>query len=61
MAEPLDCGSLQLTVTDPVPGVTAKPVGASGALAGTMAEVGIETTEDSAMLFAVELVTALNV
>ena len=61
MAEPLDCGSLQDTVTEPVPGVTAKPVGASGAFAGTTAVVGIETTEDTEELLAVELVTALNV
>jgi hypothetical protein len=61
ITEPFDAGSVQLTVTFPVPAVTARPEGASGAFAGTIADVGIEATDETAALLAVEFVTALNV
>jgi hypothetical protein len=45
----------------PVPEVTTRSVGAAGADAGMMAEVGIDKTEVTADPLAVELVIALNV
>ena len=59
--EPFDAGSCQLTVIFPVPAVTSSPVGASGAFAGIIAAVGIDTADETAALLAVEFVTALNV
>ena len=61
IVEPFDAGSSQLTVIFPVPAVTRIADGASGALAGIIAAVGIDTAEETAALLAVELVTALNV
>ena len=57
----MSAGSVQPTVTFPVPAVVVIPVGASGAFAGVIAVVAIEATEDSDVEFAVEFVTALNV
>ena len=50
-----------MTVTLPVPEVTSRLVGASGAEAGMMDEVGIDTAEVTADPLAVEFVIALNV
>jgi hypothetical protein len=44
-----------------VPAVTWTPVGASGAFAGVIPDVAIEGADETAVLLAVELVTALNV
>ena len=44
-----------------MPEVTSRSVGASGADAGMIVEVGIESAEVTDELFAVEFVTALNV
>ena len=57
----MSVGSVQPTVTFPVPAVVVIPVGASGAFAGVIAVVAIEASEDSDVEFAVEFVTALNV
>jgi hypothetical protein len=61
IAEPFADGSVQVTVTLPVPEVTSRSVGASGADAGMMAEVGIDRAEVAGDPLAVELVIALNV
>ena len=45
----------------PVPEVTSRLVGASGAEAGMMAEVGVDTAEVTDDPLAVEFVIALNV
>jgi hypothetical protein len=61
IAAPFDAGSSQDTEILPVPATTETPDGASGALAGVISVVAIEGTDDTALLFAVELVIALNV
>jgi hypothetical protein len=61
MAEPFEAGSVQETEIFPVPAVTCTPEGASGAFAGVIAVVGIEGADETAVLLAVELVTALKV
>jgi hypothetical protein len=59
--DPFDAGSVHETEIFPVPAVTSTPVGASGALAGTIAVVAVEGADETAALLAVELVIALNV
>lgn len=61
IGDPLSAGLVQPTVTFPVPAVVVIPVGASGALAGVIAEVGIDTADETDEPLAVELVIALNV
>jgi len=61
MAEPFEAGSVQATEIFPVPAVTCTPDGASGVFAGVIAVVAIEGADETAVLFAVELVTALKV
>jgi hypothetical protein len=61
IAAPFEAGSSQDTEILPVPAVTSTADGASGAFAGVIADVGIEATDVTAVLLAVELVNALNV
>jgi hypothetical protein len=58
---PFEAGSSQETEILPVPAVTSTADGASGAFAGVIVDVGIEATDETAVLLAVELVNALNV
>jgi len=61
IGEPFDDGAVQLTVTFPVPAVTCTPEGASGAFAGVIAVVAIDSADVADAPLAVELVIALNV
>jgi hypothetical protein len=61
MTDPFADGSVQVTVTLPVPEVTSRSVGAAGAEAGMIAVVGIDNAEVTADPLAVELVIALKV
>jgi hypothetical protein len=57
----LSAGSVQPTVTFPVPAVVVIPVGASGALAGVTEVVEIDAADETEVEFAVEFVVALKV
>jgi hypothetical protein len=61
IGDPLSAGSVQPTVTFPVPDVVVIPVGASGALAGVIADVAMDTADEADDPLAVEFVIALNV
>ena len=61
IADPLSAGSVQPTITFPVPAVAVIPVGASGALAGVTAALAIDAADGTEVEFAVEVVTALKV